>query len=457
LLLPIEKFHSQREALFKTAGARLVPVNALLEQMNQRTRPSVRDVMAESREPLIQPRCGVGDHQQMKELLLTLQNDGQGDILTLTVDSYTRLNLFEKAAKETKLNGYPIVHHGPDRLRDLEAALAAPLQVRHGSPDGRWLAEISYAGGLTAFEGAGISYNLPYCKKVPLEHSLRSYQYIDRLTGLISGKVRVDRETFGSLSAVLVPPSISIAISLIEAGLAAEQGVKCVTISFPQTGSIIQDVAALEAIRELWPVYARRMALPEVELYTSFHQWMGVFPQDSAKALSLISSGIVSAVLGRATKSIIKTHHEALGIPSPEVNAFALRFCKGLTKHLRTSGELRMPEDEVLEEKLAISREVLELLDPIFQSSQGEETDLIPLIVELFASGRLDIPFPASLAAKGAVIPARDGRGRIRYLAHGGLPFSGETLRYNKQHLESRTAAGYKEILGDIRAIAEGV
>jgi methylaspartate mutase epsilon subunit len=83
--------------------------------------------------------------------------------------------------------------------------------VRHGSPDGRLLAEVVYASGITAVEGGGISYNLPYSNKVPLRDTLRHYQYADRLTAwltAVSG-VPLERETFGSLMAVLVPPSIS--------------------------------------------------------------------------------------------------------------------------------------------------------------------------------------------------------------------------------------------------------
>ena len=80
-----------------------------------------------------------------------------------------------------------------------------PVQVRHGTPDARLLAEISPAGGFTSFEGGGISYNIPYAKNVPLK-TIYDWQYVDRLTGLYEEGVTINREPFGPLTGTLVPP-----------------------------------------------------------------------------------------------------------------------------------------------------------------------------------------------------------------------------------------------------------
>ena len=102
-----------------------------------------------------------------------------------------------------------------------------PVQVRHGTPDARLLTEIAYAGGFTSYEGGGISYNLPYCKNVPMETTIANWQYVDRLTGLYEEMgVSINREPYGPLTGTLVPPCISHAVAIIEALLAAEQGVK---------------------------------------------------------------------------------------------------------------------------------------------------------------------------------------------------------------------------------------
>ena len=57
------------------------------------------------------------------------------------------------------------------------------MQIRHGTPDARLLCEVSLAGGFTSFEGGGISYNIPYAKNVSIEHTIKTWQYCDRLTG----------------------------------------------------------------------------------------------------------------------------------------------------------------------------------------------------------------------------------------------------------------------------------
>lgn len=45
-------------------------------------------------------------------------------------------------------------------------SLDKPIRVRHGTPDARLLAEIAMASGFTSYEGGGISYNIPYAKRV---------------------------------------------------------------------------------------------------------------------------------------------------------------------------------------------------------------------------------------------------------------------------------------------------
>src|SRR5699024_9073615 len=123
-----------------------------------------------------------------------------------------------------------------------------PLQARHGTPDSRLLAEIIHAGGWTSNEGGGISYNIPYAKSVSLEKTLLDWQYCDRLAGMYEEMgVEINREPFGPLTGTLVPPSMSNAVAIIEGLLAAEQGVKSLTLGYGQCGNLVQDVAAIKA------------------------------------------------------------------------------------------------------------------------------------------------------------------------------------------------------------------
>lgn len=111
---------------------------------------------------LAQPRAGVAELASHLELLLYLQNEGGADLLPTTIDSYTRQNRYEEAEKgleesvregRSLLNGFPAVNHGVANCRRLVESLSVPVQVRHGTPDARLLAEITLASGFSAFEG----------------------------------------------------------------------------------------------------------------------------------------------------------------------------------------------------------------------------------------------------------------------------------------------------------------
>lgn len=55
-------------------------------------------------------------------------------------------------ARTSLLNGFPAVNHGLAGCRQVTESVKSPIQVRHGTPDARLLAEITLAGG-TSYEG----------------------------------------------------------------------------------------------------------------------------------------------------------------------------------------------------------------------------------------------------------------------------------------------------------------
>ena len=142
---------------------------------------------------LVQPRAGVPVIEEHIKLLQFLQDQGEADLLPSTIDSYTRQNRYKEAENgisesirldRAMLNGFPAVNHGVANCRRVIESVNVPMQVRHGTPDARLLTEITLAGGFTSYEGGGISYNLPYCKNIPMERTIRDWQYTDRLVGI---------------------------------------------------------------------------------------------------------------------------------------------------------------------------------------------------------------------------------------------------------------------------------
>lgn len=415
---------------------------------------------------LAQPRAGVALLDEHITLLNFLEKEGGADFLPSTIDSYTRQNRYDECqvgidesikAGRSLLNGFPGVNHGIKGCRKVFESVNLPVQARHGTPDSRLLAEIIHASGWTSNEGGGISYNVPYAKAVSIEKSLRDWQYCDRLVGFYEEQgIHINREPFGPLTGTLVPPSTSNAVGVIEALLAAEQGVKNITVGYGQCGNLIQDVAAVRALEEQTEEYLKKYGYNDCIVTTVFHQWMGGFPEDEAKAFGVISLGSTAAALAGATKVIVKTPHEAIGIPTKEANAQGIKATK-MTLNLLAGQRMVMSKELEAEIKI-IKAETKCMLDKVFELGGG---DLAIGTVKGFEQGVIDIPFGPSKYNLGKMMPARDNNGAVRYLMTGNIPFSKEIVDFNRERLEERgkfenREVGFQMTVDDIFAVGKG-
>ena len=419
----------------------------------------------EEKKTLIQPRAGVALVDDQIKLLKYLQDVGEADLLPTTIDSYTRQNCYEDAQKgivesiknnKSMLNGFPAVNHGVESCRRIINALDTPVQVRHGTPDARLLSEITYAAGFTSFEGGGISYNIPYAKNVPLEKTIKDWQYVDRLAGIYEEEnISINREPYGPLTGTLVPPCISHSVAIIESLLAAEQGVKNISVGYGQCGNFIQDIAAIKSLEELTNDYLINNGYEDVIVTTVLHQWMGSFPQNESKAFSVIALGSTLASLSKATKVIVKTPHEAIGVPTMEANAQGLLCTKQVLSMLKDQ-EFKTKEVEV--EKEIIKKETRCIVDKCFEMGEG---DIALGVIRAFKGGVLDIPFAPSVHTLGKLLPARDNFGAIRILNPGKLPFTPEIIDFNNKKIEERAKFENREksfqmVIDDVYAISKG-
>ena len=414
---------------------------------------------------LVQPRAGVPVVEEHIKLMQYLEQYGEADLLPSTIDSYTRQNRYEEAengiAESIRLgralmNGFPAVNHGVAKCRQVIESVNLPMQVRHVTPDARLLTEITYAGGFTSYEGGGISYNLPYCKNIPMERTIKDWQYVDRLTGLYEEMgVSINREPYGPLTGTLVPPCISHAAAIIEALLAAEQGVKNITVGYGQCGNLRQDVAAIRTLEELTDEYLKKYGYDDVQVTTVLHQWMGGFPADEAKAFGVISSGSLIAALAKATKVIVKTPHEAVGIPTMEANAEGLRCTKQV---INMYADQILSSDKVELEKEIIRQETRCIVDKCFELGNG---DIAVGVCRAVQAGVLDVPFAPCRANAGLMLPCRDNDGAIRILNIGNLPFNKDLIDFHASKIEERAKAenrkaSFQMVVDDVYAIGKG-
>jgi methylaspartate mutase epsilon subunit len=434
--------------------------DSFLSLLPRRRYPSV--AYAEPRAiPLIQPRGGMPLFEDQLRLTHALSNAG-ADFIPLTIDSCTRQNQYDTAAQllrrseeegRSLLNGYPLISHGHDLTRQLFVGLDKPISLRHGTPDARLLVEVALASGIVEIEGGGLCYCLPYSEGFPLDRALLYWQYVDRICALHSTPERpVHRESFGPLSATLVPPAIAIVVEIIEALLAAEQGVLSFAISFGQTGSFVQDVATARTLRRLARQTLDEFGFDSMELRLVYHQWMGQFPMQRERAAALIAgSALVAGIIG-ADKIVVKTVDEALGVPRPEVNAEAVDTVRYVLRSFSSPEAIDSPAIEM--ESNLLESEARSILGAIFDLS-GEA--FWESVYRAFQLGYLDLPFSPHADNANLLLSMRDANRSIRIVDPGRVPVSAADAAAERRLLASRADRSektYRQMLSDIGLMA---
>lgn len=416
---------------------------------------------ARSGRPYVQPRGGVPGLARQRALTEALDAAG-ADFIPLTIDSHTRHNDYATATAllaagqeqgRDLLNGYPLVSHGMTRTRALYEGIDKPVSLRHGTPDARLLTELALASGITEIEGGGLCYTLPYSKAFPLDRALAHWQYVDRLCATAGpADAPVHRESFGPLTATLVPPVIAVAVQLCELLLAAEQGVRSFAVSFGQTGSFEQDVAVARVLREESARLLTRYGLGDVSVRLVFHQWMGAFPAEASLAWQVIAVSAATSALIGADKVVVKTPDEAIGIPSAESNAAAVRAVRYALEMVSTASPVT--SEAIEEERELISGEVTDIMDHVL--SQPTHS-LLAAVHRAVLTGAIDVPFAPHEQNAGRLITDYGPGRRVRILDPGALPLSEGHLRRERELLGARASEGgplWERLLRDVRILA---
>ncbi len=414
--------------------------------------------------PYIQPRGGfprIDDQRRLTEML----SEAGADFIPLTIDSYTRHNQYETAAEllertedEEKdyLNGYPLLCHGHLLTRDLYRGIDKPISLRHGTPDARLLVETAIASGITDIEGGGICYCIPYSENFPLDRALLYWQYVDRICAWYSTPDRpIHRESFGPLTATMVPPCMVIVIQVVEALLAAEQGVENFTVSYGQTGSLVQDLATARVLRQVARGMLDKFGFEDVNAYLAYHQWMGQFPSERPLAEALITASALVAQQVGADKIVVKTADEALGIPTAEVNAMATRVVRYVFDVFKIEDTL--DSHSIDDEADLIRLEVEGILDRILDLPGAT---FWQSVFRAFQLGFIDVPFSPHCDNANRLTTLRDNNGSIRILDPGDVPICEEAMAREKSGLGSRSSRpsrDYEAMLADISLMARGL
>lgn len=349
---------------------------------------------------VVQPRMGMSAPSAMREGLLATKRAAATTAGTITLDSYTRMGQHHLArqalADGVALNGYPLVAHSLTTTQEVLAGVpdaGFQVQVRHGTADPREIFRVMGKVGLNASEGGPVSYCLPY-SRTPLTEAVSSWERSCEL--LAESSAHPHLETFGGcMMGQLCPPSLLIAISLLEGLFFVRHGVRSISLSYAQQTNSEQDAEAIDALRRL-----AGELFTGIDWHVVLYVYMGVYPATAAGARLLLINAVQLAVRCGVERLIVKTDAEASRIPTIAENVAALEQADAVARTHREFGQ--RPADT------GIYSEASALVDGV----RNLHPDVGRALVIAFRMGYLDVPFclhPDNLGqARGAL--AEDGR-----------------------------------------------
>ena len=388
---------------------------------------------------VVQPRMGMSAPDAMRAGLLATRDARAVTIGTITLDSYTRVGdhaaVADTLARGIDLNGYPIVHFAGATNDALLAGLADdgfPIQVRHGSAaPGAIFAAIGQAG-LAASEGGPVSYCLPY-GRTPLADSVRHWAAACETFAAAAAGRQPHLETFGGcMMGQLCPPSLLVAISVLEAMFFRQHGIRSISLSYAQQTNALQDQQAIAALRRL-----ATELLPDVDWHVVLYTYMGVYPASPEGACILLEESARLAVRSGAERLIVKTVAEAHRIPTVAENVLALETAAAAAGDERSLSYPAVADDEVYAEARALVAAVLDC-----------HPDLGRALRTAFAKGYLDVPYCLHPDNAGRSRSYLDSDGRLRWAVTGAMPIPGRRAERAGHRLSSANLLSWLTYVG---------
>ena len=399
---------------------------------------------------VVQPRMGVSSPQRMREGLAAVKAAAATTVGTVTLDSFTRVG-DEAAARLAlagggELNGYPLTTHHPSVTRQMLDGIrdrGFPVQVRHGSAAPQAIVAALIEAGLDATEGGPVSYCLPYSRR-PVRESVRNWaECCAMLAGLREHGAQPHLETFGGcMLGQLCPPSLLVAISVLEALFFRSHGLRSISLSYAQQTSAQQDREAVAALHRL-----AAELLPDVDRHVVLYAYMGVYPRTEEGALDLLEAAARLAVDTGSARLIVKTTAEARRIPTIAENITALEAAAGAARrHRRQTAPapdaahtpVAVPDTGLYAEARALVEAVLDLDD-----------DLGRGLTAAFERGYLDVPYCLHPDNAGRARSYIDGEGALRWQEVGSMPIVPDRSAAAGGRMTSATLLGSLSYVAD--------
>lgn len=357
-------------------------------------------------------------------------------------DTYTRKSQYAKAQDAVErsledgfsyLNGFPLAAHGVSGARAVNECTRAAVGTDNNDEDARLPAEIAFAGGWTWGTIKSIEELIQHSRDYPVDRNIHNQQYIDRLAAYYTDQgIPILRRASANLPG-WDSLGFKVTVSALEALLSAEQGVKHIDLSLGIGMNLVQDAAAIQALRRVTRDYLDRLGHRDVKIYSWTYFFLGDWPLQRGQMVGQLAWNAMVSALGGCCGMYIKSPDEATTTPTGEGFREAMEICGQV---VRLVAGQRLPESEELKlEREMIEREVRALIDKILELGDG---DVAVGSCRAFEAGVIDTMFSPYRYLKGRVKVVRDRNGALRYLDHGLMPLPPEVIEHHRACIARR-------------------
>ena len=380
----------------------------------------------------VQPRMGMASLQNMKKGLIAVKELDASTVGTITLDSYTRTQQFEKAEKALRsgldLNGFPLLCYSHQKIKEELSCLIENdflIQVRHGTAHPEKIFQYLVECNLFLTEGGPVSYCLPYGRS-SLKDSIHSWEKGCQILAKYSPKSHL--ESFaGCILGQICHPTIRVALGILEGLFFQENGLLDISLSYAQHYSISQDIAAIFALKKLAQHYFSKNMAWHVVVYT----FMGIFPQTLKGHQDILRESVYLARSTNVKRIIVKTHEESFQIPSIKSNLKALK--KAYEYSLTSLPTMTYDRDE---EQIIFSQ-AKAIIDCVLNLHKKLNVGLLIA----FQKGYLDVPFCLHQDNLRLATCEIDSKGYLQWVSIGNLPFK---ITEEQNHLKHNALSSHR-------------
>ncbi len=411
------------------------------------------------------PRAGTPVLEQEISLVKSLVASGIVHV-PVTTDSHTRRYDYKKAQQgleesirtgKPHLNGYPIAIHGVKNTRKVIESVEAAFSPRGC---GKLSMEIALASGMTAAGKSSFLEFGSYEKNRTLEDCFEHTQYTNRLAGYYTERGSViTTDLHGFVPSGIFPLSINLAAIIVDALMAAEQGVRSVMPHSHFMGHLVYDLAWLKVAHKLMREYLDKFGYKDVVIPGTLANQTPLYPVPLklGAAFGYINYTAMTAALGKVEACFVRTIDEGSGIPTEEAHTLTYQAANWMFNVVRQQDIKYDLKDQAIEEKF-IELETRAIIDKVLEMGDGD-----PIVGSLRAveAGVIDSPFCPNIHVKDQVLGVKDLEGACRYLEFGNLPFSQEIKDFHRAKVAEREKAegrkmDYDVVVEDFWAFSKG-